>query len=228
MPRKDIGKMKLIGVTPRILYEDSVEKQFVNTRYVKQLVDRGLNVIMITTNNPYPEEILNLCDGFLITGGNDIDPSYFGEVNEGLSKKVMPELDTVDKIIVEHAVKYKKPLLGICRGHQAINVFLGGSLYQDIGTSHENVKENHLVFTRKNRLLNFNEKIFVNSYHHQAVKDVAQGLQVIATHEDGTIEAFIHESLPIIGIQWHPEIIPNTEESKMIFDCFLKLLNEKN
>src|SRR5690554_142054 len=125
--------MKLIGITPRILVEDGVEKQFVNTRYVKQLTDRGLNVIMILTNNPYPEEILNMCDGFLITGGNDIDPSYFGETNEGLSKKVIPSLDELDKLIVEHAAKTGKPLLGICRGHQAINVFLGGSLHQHIG-----------------------------------------------------------------------------------------------
>src|SRR5690606_3416071 len=128
------------------------------------------NTIMINTDNPYPEEILKLCDGFLITGGNDIDPMYFGEVNEGLSKKVIPALDVLDKMIVEHAKETNKPLLGICRGHQAINVFLGGSLHQHIGDDHEKVKIDHYATTSKNKLLSFNEKININSYHHQAVK----------------------------------------------------------
>lgn len=219
--------MKLIGITPRILVEDGVEKQFVNTRYVKQLTDRGLNVIMILTNNPYPEEILNMCDGFLITGGNDIEPSYFGETNEGLSKKVIPSLDELDKLIVEHAAKTGKPLLGICRGHQAINVFLGGSLHQHIGDEHEKVKVDHFATMLKNKLLNFKEKININSYHHQAVNVLAPGLEVIGTHDDGTIEAFIHQTLPIIGVQWHPEILANSDETKMIFDTFKNLV-EKN
>lgn len=217
--------MKIIGITPRIIMENGVEKQFVNTRYVKQLTDRGLNVVMITTNNPNPEEILKLCDGFLITGGSDIDPIYFNEQNEGLSKNILPALDILDKAIVEHAVKTRKPLLGICRGHQAINVFLGGSLFQDIGKDHESIKIEHFVKTMKNPLLSFKETINVNSYHHQAVKDLAPGLELIATHPDGTIEAFIHKTLPIVGIQWHPEIIANSEESKLIFDLFEKQLS---
>lgn len=216
--------MKLIGITPRILVEDGVEKQFVNTRYVKQLVERGLNAIMLTINNPNLEEVLNLCDGFLITGGNDIDPTYFGEVNEGLSKKVIPSLDEVDKMVVEHAAKHKKPLLGICRGHQSINVFLGGSLHQHIGIDHEKVPTNHIANTFSNHLLNFKEKININSYHHQAVNKLAPGLIVTAVHEDGTIEGFIHESLPIIGVQWHPEILADSEETKLIFDTFIQLL----
>ena len=146
--------MKLIGITPRFIFEDGVEKQFVNTRYVKQLTNRGLNVVMITTNNPDPEQILNLCDGFLITGGNDIEPAYYNEKNVGLSKKVYPDLDVLDKLIVEHAAKTKKPLLGICRGHQAINVFIGGSLYQHID-SHENLSKDHLINTKKNNFLIF-------------------------------------------------------------------------
>ena len=217
--------MKLIGITPRFINSDGVEKQFVNTRYVKQLTDRGLDVIMIMTDNPNPIKILELCDGFLITGGSDIDPLYYNEENTGLSKKVYPRLDDLDKIIVEHAAKTKKPLLGICRGHQAINVFLGGSLYQHID-NHEDLNSNHLVQTRKNKFLNFKDIINVNSYHHQAVKDLAPGLELIASFSDGTVEAFIHESLPIVGIQWHPEILGDSEESKLIFDLFKKQIDE--
>lgn len=218
--------MKLIGITPRFIYDGEVEKQFVNTRYVKQLTDRGLNVIMITTNNPNPEEILNLCDGFLITGGSDIEPAYYNEKNVGLSKKVYPDLDVLDKLIVEHAAKTKKPLLGICRGHQAINIFLGGSLHQHID-HHEELSKDHLVNTKKNKFLNFKETINVNSYHHQAVKDLAPGLELVASHSDGTVEAYVHKTLPIIGVQWHPEILANSEESKLIFDLFKKQLDNK-
>ena len=218
--------MKLIGITPRILLEENVEKQFVNTRYVKPLIERNFNVIMLTLDNPNIEAVLNLCDGFVITGGFDIDPTFFNEVNEGLSKNCNIALDTLDKAIVEHAYQYQKPLLGICRGHQAINVFLGGSLHQDIGDSHRKIRFDHEVKTIKNRLLDFNNPIIVNSYHHQAVKDVAKDLEVIAWHLDGTVEALIHKNLPIIGLQWHPEMIADTKESKIIFDKFAELMNK--
>lgn len=219
--------MKLIGVTPRILVENGVEKQFVNTRYLKQLTDRGLNTIMINTNNPNPEEIVKLCDGFLLTGGTDIDPVHFGEENTGESKNVLPQLDILDKLIIEHAVETKKPILGICRGHQAINIFLGGTLHQHIGTDHESVKIDHIVETVPNKHLNFKKQINVNSWHHQAVKDLAPGLELIASHPDGTVEAFAHKTLPIVGVQWHPEILSDSEETKLIFDLFLKQLNTK-
>ena len=215
--------MKLIGVTPRILMSEGVEKQFVNTRYVKQLQERGIDVNKMMTNNPNPEKILELCDGFLITGGSDIDPKFYNEENLGLSKNVYPQVDDLDRLIVLHAAKTKKPLLGICRGHQAINVFLGGSLIQHID-NHEDLKSDHLVKTIKNDFLNFKETINVNSYHHQAVKDLAPGLVEIAS-KDGIVEAFIHKELPIVGIQWHPEILGESEETKLIFNLFKKQIN---
>ncbi|MFA7435532.1 MAG: type 1 glutamine amidotransferase, partial [Bacilli bacterium] len=207
-------------------YENGVEKQFLNTRYAKQLTSRGFNTIMILTNNPNVEEILNLCDAFLITGGSDIEPAYYNEKNEGQSKKVYPDLDVLDKAIVEHAFKNQKPILGICRGHQAINIFLGGSLYQHID-NHEDLAKDHMVQTTKNDFLAFKEIINVNSYHHQAVKELAPGLELIASYSDGTVEAFVHKTLPIIGIQWHPEILADSEETKLIFDLFKKYIEEK-
>ena len=219
-------KYKLIGVTPRLLTEDGVEKQFVNRDYVRNLLNYNCNVIMLTLNNPALEEVLELCDGFLVTGGSDIDPKYFGEDNLGLSKNVKPDLDDVDKMVVEYAAKTKKPLLGICRGHQAINVFLGGSLFQDIGNDHRGIPNDHKVKAIKNDVLAFNENIITNSYHHQAVRDVAPNMKAIAFHEDGTIEAIVHNTLPIIGIQWHPEKLTGTHESTVIFDKFFEFLNK--
>lgn len=218
---------KLIGCSPRLLTEDGVLKEFINQSYIDSLLEHNCNVIMLTLNNPGLEEVLDLCDGFLITGGSDIDPKYFGEDNLGLSKNVKPDLDTIDKIIVEYATKTKKPLLGICRGHQAINVFLGGTLHQDIGNAHKSIANNHKVKSIKNDVLAFDEDLVVNSYHHQAVRDVAPNMKTIAYHEDGTIEAIVHDTLPIIGIQWHPEKLLGSKESKVIFDKFFEFLNSK-
>lgn len=217
--------MKLIGITPRILVEDGVHKEFVNTRYIKQLTNRGFNVIMLTLDNPNPQSILEMCDGFLITGGFDIDPKYFNEENNGLSQNCNHSLDILDKEIVEYATLHQKPLLGICRGHQAINVFLGGSLHQDIGNTHKGIKADHEVITFKNDFIDFKPNIKVNSYHHQAVNRLAPNMEIVAKHSDGTIEAIVHKSLPIFGVQWHPEMMAESEESKLIFDVFAKLIN---
>lgn len=218
---------KIIGVTPRLFKEDSVEKQFVNSTYVKALLKYDCNVIMLTTNNPCLEEVLALCDGFVVTGGSDMDPKYYGETNEGKSEEVSEELDVIDKQVIEYAVKNKVPTLGICRGHQSINVFLGGSLYQHID-NHTSIKDGHEVVTLPNEFFQFDEKIITNSYHHQAVNKVAPNMEVIAKHIDGTVEAIVHKELPIIGIQWHPEKDPEKKESKIIFDKFFELVDKYN
>ena len=219
-------KYKLIGVTPRLLTEDGVEKEFVNRNYVDNLLNYSCNVIMLTLNNPALEEVLELCDGFLVTGGSDMDPKFYGEDNLGLSKNVKPDLDEVDKKVIEYAAKTKKPLLGICRGHQSINVFLGGSLFQDIGNDHKGIANNHKAKAIKNDVLAFDEDITINSYHHQAVRDVAPNMKAVAFHTDGTIEAIVHDYLPIIGVQWHPEKLTGTPETKIIFDKFFEFLNK--
>ena len=220
-------KLKLIGVSPRLLTEEGTEKEFVNRNYLDQLLKYNCNVIMLTLNNPKLDDVLSLCDGFLITGGADINPEYFGEDNLGLSKEIIADLDVIDKQIIDYAVKHKKPVLGICRGHQALNAFMGGTLYQDIGDSHRRIPSNHEVKTIPNSVLNFDSDILVNSYHHQAVNKPAPGMQVIAYHTDGTAEAIVHDTLPFIGIQWHPERLPDSNESKIIFGKFFEFVNNK-
>jgi len=214
---------KIIGATPRILFEGTTKKQFINERYLSFLTARGFNVIMLTTKNPNIDEVLSLCDGFLITGGSDVEPSYYNEKNEGLSKDCDTDLDEIDKAVTLYAIKHKKPLLGICRGIQSINVFAGGSLHQDIGKNHSNVDRDHLIKTFKNDFIDFKkETINCNSYHHQAIKDLAPDFEIIAKNGD-IVEAIIHKHLPILGVQWHPEVTPNTDESKIVFECFKNL-----
>ncbi len=216
--------VKLIGLTPRVSYEDGVKKQSVNETYVKAVCNMGFTPIMLTLDSPNYEVILSLCDGFVITGGVDIDPKYFNQENNG-SKIGDPMMDIVDKVVVEWAVKHQKPMLGICRGHQSINVFMGGDLIQDIGKSHQSTR--HIVNTYPNRYFDFPKQMEVNSYHHQVLDKLANGLIPIATSLEGYNEAFIHESLPIISFQWHPEKVPEETSSKMIFDKFKELVNNQ-
>lgn len=222
---------KLIGITPRLLTEGGVEKQFINTRYIDRLTVRGFNTVLLTLGNPNQKEIFDLCDGFLITGGTDINPLRYGEANDGVSKDIEDRLDQLDKDIIDYVLKHKKPLFGICRGHQSINVFLGGTLHQDLGNltpSHKAVSANHNVNMVPHPSFGFQDQIAVNSYHHQAIKDLASDLNVLGTHEDGTIEMVMHKSLPIFAVQWHPEINIDSPHSKIIFDAFGKLVNQNS
>jgi len=215
---------KLVCITPRIIYEHGVQKQFVNTRYVERLTERNVNTLMLSLNNPNQNEIFNLCDAFLVTGGWDINPVCYGENNDlGQSKDVFDALDTMDRDVIHYAVNHKKPLLGICRGHQSLNVFLGGTLHQHI-EGHESLKYNHELIVKQDSRIPLDSKIVVNSFHHQAIKDLAQSLDVLAVHEDGIIEMVYHKELPIFSVQWHPEMIPNDPISKIVFDAFINLI----
>ncbi|OHE42440.1 MAG: hypothetical protein A2102_06070 [Tenericutes bacterium GWF2_38_8] len=223
---------KLVCLTSRTMLDElSQEKQFVNTRYVKPLTERGMNTMMLTLDNPSPEEMFNLCDAFVVTGGVDSDPMTYKDVNTGLSKDIHPSLDLLDSLVIKYAKTTKKPLLGICRGLQSINVFLGGTLYQDLaqlGLKHSNIPGNHKINTVENDVIKFESEIAVNSYHHQGIKKLATGLKVIGKQTDGIIEAVVHESLPIIAVQWHPEMRPSSPESKIIFDTFATMVKGIN
>ncbi len=136
------------------------------------------------------------------------------------------EIDTLDFTIIKAFNNANKPILGICRGIQAINVCFGGSLYQDI-PNHKLQKEGrHNVKIEKNSFLYdcYNtEKMQVNSLHHQAVKKVAEGFKVVAKSEDGIVESIENEN--IIAVQWHPEYMMDTK----FFEYFVnKMCNKVN
>lgn len=211
----------VIGLTPRIIVEDGVEKYFVNKSYVEAMQSIGFNTLMITGNYTNIEAALDLCDGFLVTGGIDVHPRWFNEEMNGTGQ-TNEELDAIDKAVVDYAVKNKKPMLGICRGHQTINVFMGGSLIQDIGQHHRNTR--HKVYMNECDLINFPREIETNSYHHQVVKDLAPGLIELGKSYDGYNEAYISKEYPIICAQWHPEKTLDEEPSKIIFNYFKDLV----
>lgn len=159
------------------------------------------------------------CDGLILPGGGDITPAFFGEKNNG-SRNIDTELDILQLQAFEHAMRRAMPVLGICKGMQIINVGLGGTLIQDMSPvscalhRYENGDKYHSSVIEKDTCLHtlYGESAIINSAHHQSVKRLGEGLRAIQwCPEDQCVEALVHETLPVIGVQWHPERIRNEE-----------------
>ncbi|MFA6770376.1 MAG: gamma-glutamyl-gamma-aminobutyrate hydrolase family protein, partial [Bacteroidales bacterium] len=191
--------------------------------YVESVIRAG-GVPLVLPINHDPEllaAMLDRIDAVIMTGGEDIDPlKWYGEQPVNAMGSIVPERDAFDIALIRMAVERNMPLLGICRGHQLLNVAFGGTLYQDIPSQVKGsrVKHNqrapryygtHSINIEKGSLLNLQtglEQVAVNSYHHQAVKDLAPGFKATAYSEDGVIEAIEKEgSSRISGVQFHPE-----------------------
>lgn len=178
-------------------------------------------------------------DGIVLPGGADIDPLFYHEENE----KAIGIDDTLDRFqlaVIDIAVKKKMPVLGICRGLQMLNVYFGGTLIQDLPLRqmHEwdhvtRLDRMHPVTAKEGSFaaqvygkIRFN----VNSAHHQAVDELGDGLEPVMYSDDHIIEGFVHEDLPIIATQWHPERMSlnyrrvDTEDGMPIFRYFLEHL----
>lgn len=146
------------------------------------------------------------CDGLLLPGGGDMEPWRYGQTNSA-SRGLEPERDAAELDLLEHFTAEGKPVLGICRGLQTINVFFGGTLVQDLPGHNAVTRDRlHAVDTAVGtfgRL--WGERTIVNSAHHQAVDRLGTGLQSVQWAPDGTVEALLHSKLPVWAVQWHPE-----------------------
>ncbi len=183
------------------------------------------------------QSILDTLDGVLISGGNDIDPLLYGEIDQGKCGRIIPERDRQDIAMAKYVIdRTEKPLLCICRGIQVLNVALNGSLYQDLdseGSFYPHTKKNypmnavtHSISIEENSLLFQILKktsLGVNSFHHQSIKSVGNRLKVTAKSEDGVIEAVELDGTQfVLGVQWHPEKMYDSGEQKKIFAAFLE------
>ena len=155
------------------------------------------------------------CLGLVLCGGGDLDPALFGQEDQG-SYPPDPVRDQAELDLVRAYCAAGKPILGICRGLQVLNVWFGGTLLQDLGAERVPIHRGerdvlHPIQTAPGSLLAqlFGPCPTVNSAHHQAVDQVGTGLQVTAWSQDGTVEALEHSSLPIVGVQFHPERLPD-------------------
>lgn len=212
---------------PRILLSGNKKLQY----YVDAVNGLGASAVA-----EYLPEINANYDGLILCGGNDIDPTYYGEEING-SVDIDYARDKVEFALLKAYLEAGKPVLGICRGYQLINVFFGGSLHQDI----ENAKEHssfsdfdliHRVHAVKGSIAEklYGDDFVVNSFHHQAVNKLGAGLKVTMMSGDNTvIEGFEHNSLPVFGVQWHPERMcfnqkrADTVDGAEIFKYFIQM-----
>ena len=177
-------------------------------------------IIPILTDSLALAAILENVDGVVMIGGEDVDPAFYGEVPLPELGEINAPRDTFDLMLVRMTAHCHKPILGICRGIQVINVAFGGTLWQDIPSQmplsqiqHRSKNDEnpfHDVYIKEgSRLAELTETGFtrINTYHHQAVKDVADGFVVTATAPDAVVEAMecFKNGYRIIGVQFHPE-----------------------
>lgn len=190
--------------------------------YLKGLEWAGATVVLLPPQNEgRVVQALSRLDGLLLPGGIDIDPAHFGEEPLPGLGEVNLERDQLELFLARQSAQRGLPTLGICRGVQVMNVALGGSLYQDLPSQGFKSVQHYQqseppVLAHSAELVGFSAltalfdpRFRVNSYHHQALKDLAPGLQVAAQAPDGVVEAVQLANHPFyVGVQWHPELLP--------------------
>lgn len=233
-------KRPVIGLTPSL--ESGEGKIYSPTSYPKAVIAAGGTPIFlnVTREDDIIEAYADMVDGVIFTGGDDVDPASYGEEQTWGCGDVVPMRDAFEikllKVLLERYPK--KPILGICRGCQILNVAMGGTLYQDLRSQvpgcirHQQQQSSHYashkVFVNEGSKLHAIygcTEIMVNSFHHQAVKDLGKDLVITARASDGVVEAFEKPDHPyFIATQWHPERQvegPHHPEHKPLFKTFV-------
>lgn len=205
-------------------------------------------ILLSTDPNPSPNYVRAICsaggegcamycppvdlcwDALVLCGGGDLDPALFHQEDQG-SQPPDRNRDRAELALARAFLEAGKPVLGICRGEQVLNVALGGDLVQDLGPegnlfhAHDGADKLHPVITAPGSLLHrlYGPLVMVNSAHHQAVGRLGQGLTATARSEGGVIEALELPGRPVLGVQFHPErmITPATGEGDPIFRWLL-------
>ena len=226
----------LIGVMP--LWDEGKKSIWMLPGYLEGIREAGGTPVIfpLTEDREELEQLCSLCNGFLITGGQDVDPAIYRETPIPQMGEICTVLDQMERQVLEYVIKEDKAVLGICRGIQYLNAMLGGSLYQDLNIQHPSKTEHHMEppydrvihqvqiteGTPLHRLLQLTE-LGVNSYHHQAVKTIAPSLTVMAESEDGLVEAvYMPKKNYVWAVQWHPELSYQTDKySRKIFESFV-------
>lgn len=177
------------------------------------------------------------CDGLLLTGGADLNPALYGETNTA-SEDINDRRDRAELQLIKHFLEQNKPIMGICRGIQVLNVALGGSLIQHIehasrhSSSGDGKDKVHQIRLSGNSFLSelYGKEFCVNSAHHQAIKIPADELNILAYSDDGIVEAVQHKEKPVFAVQWHPERMAfnhrrdDTVDGKLLFEYFLSTI----
>lgn len=243
MKKPSPDRKPIVGLLPSV--DDMTGATKLSAAYTKAVLAHGGVPFLFSFLQEEPDirQLAQQCDAFLFTGGIDPDPALYGEEKLNDTVEISDCRDRLEFPLLKMALELDRPVLGICRGIQVLNVALGGSLYQDLPAQlpddpvcHRQKagypQDGHFVRIVENTPLRkiFGEaRAFVNTYHHQAIKTLAPGLLTMASADDGIVEAVCMKERPyVFGVQWHPELIYG--ESKgcdAIFSYFIACARQK-
>jgi len=212
----------LIGLSPSYYEHKEMDRSILGKSYTDSVQKAGGLPVLIPPIIEQEDlaQLISRLDGIVLTGGDDLHPDYYGESPDPLTPKPFhPRRGQHDRQIFEHVWRNKVPTLAICLGMQEVNVFLGGSLYQDIPAQMEQplvhrigdwFEARHMVTLEEDSFLHEltgKREVETNSAHHQAVKKVPDSLRVAGRSADGLIEVLEprDRSIPLVAVQWHPE-----------------------
>lgn len=199
----------------------------------------GLPVPLMFFQRDSARKAIKMIRGLVLSGGGDVDPFHFGEEPRPGCGEISPYRDENELGLVRLALEAQMPILGICRGAQVLNIALGGNIFQDLGMKGGELLEHyqkapaylpyHQLRINKGTLLGRisggETALRVNSFHHQAIRKLGEGLIISATTSDGVIEAVesIHSPF-VLGVQWHPEAMAgkNLPGGQELFDALLE------
>ena len=234
-----MSERPLIGVSTSITVDKQPERAYVNSAYLHAVQQAGgVPVALPPQMSPRSLEIIGArLHGLLLTGGGDMDPAAFGEAPHATVYEVAPSRDSLETAAVRLAMARALPILAICRGIQVLNVALGGSLYQDVGTdpgtqlghSQKEPRDQptHKVTvapeSRLARVMGV-DAIEVNSMHHQAVKALGRGLVAVAWAPDQIVEGVELDDADrfVLGVQWHPEeLVAHSDAARRLFSALI-------
>ena len=233
-------KKPLIGVVPLVDY--GRESLWMLPGYFDAVLEAGGVPVMLPLSDDRDAlaRALDAVDGLVVTGGQDVGPALYGEKDPeavALCGELCRERDAMEALLVPAALERDLPLLGICRGLQALNVILGGTLWQDLPKQLPSEVEHHGKAPYENPVHVVDVpagtplaacvgagELPVNSFHHQALRDVAPGLEVMATAADGVVEAVWRPASRFCwAVQWHPEFSHAVDEpSRRIFSALVE------
>lgn len=212
--------------------------QVVNQPYLDRVEDAGAIPLPVPdTADERIRALLELADGLLVTGGSDVDPRAYGLQPHAKLGSVNPRRDHLDRVALQFALaRPGMPILGICRGIQSLNVVAGGTLVQDVASEVEGALKHsqsapgwhptHDLTVTEDSLLHEilgSERVAVNSFHHQAVAEVAEGFRAVAHSDDGVVEAIERDAGAFcLGLQSHPELMaPRDQRIARVFERFV-------
>lgn len=208
--------------------------------YVESVIKAGGSpvILPITDNEEVIEQQVDAIDALILTGGADLDPMLYGQDPRPELGQVTPQRDAYDMVLIRIAVQKGKPILGICRGLQGLNIAFGGTLFQDIPTTYNKdyIKHDqerdpqfgiHMINISKGSQLHDIlgvDSLVVNSRHHQAIDRLAQVFTITARTSDGIIEAIENKEKKILALQFHPEDMTAAGNKQMlrIFEYLIK------